>query len=157
LANGKRKAAESFLSDAFHNWFYAGWVVVDNKWATILPEEIRGTWTPVVTTAEFKRGLEILKRRNSTRQHKRKNFYLLAGLIYLMMPNGSELKLTCTTQKPNRSDGGISYYRDTSINAYFLCYNVDVQISGKLHGVHVADEWLPQIRQVYTNDIERYL
>src|SRR5438128_1077912 len=71
------------LSKAFHNWFYAGWVVVDNKWAHILPETIRGSWEPLVSTEEFKRGLAILEKRNKNRQHKSKNFYLLQSLVYL--------------------------------------------------------------------------
>lgn len=32
-ARGKPAARKTALSKAFHNWFYAGWVVVDNDWA----------------------------------------------------------------------------------------------------------------------------
>src|SRR5258708_37994999 len=75
--NGKRKPVVQALSKAFHKWFYAGWVVVDNGWATIAPKTVRGDWEPVVTTEEFELGLAILVRRNEDRDHKPKHFYLL--------------------------------------------------------------------------------
>ena len=41
------------LSYTFHNWFYAGWVVLEADWATILPKTVRGEWEAIVTTEEF--------------------------------------------------------------------------------------------------------
>ena len=55
---GKRTHATNVLSSVFHNWFYAGWVV--SKAAKIGPKHTQGNWTPIVSTEEFERGLEIL-------------------------------------------------------------------------------------------------
>jgi hypothetical protein len=85
------------LSKVFHNWFYAGWVVVDNEWAQIPPKSVRATWEPVVSTEEFELGLAILARRNHTPTPNKRNFYLLQGLIHLQRANGRTVKLTCST------------------------------------------------------------
>jgi hypothetical protein len=82
-ANGKRVPAANKLSDIFRNWFYAGWVVVENKWATIPPKTVRGDWEPVVSTEEFETGLAILQHHNEAREHRPRHFYLLQKLVYL--------------------------------------------------------------------------
>lgn len=70
IKNGQRVAAINTLSKRFRNWFYAGWVVSPK--AGIPPKTIRGNWTPVVTTEELERGIEILaktrRKNNSTAQ-----------------------------------------------------------------------------------------
>ena len=76
------------LSRAFHNWFYAGWVVVDNDWAKIAPKSVRSEWEPIVSTEEFEKGLAILAKRNNKPEPKKKYFYLLQGLVYLEYPDG---------------------------------------------------------------------
>ena len=74
---GKRKANISSLSNIFHNWAYAGWVVsIPNQ---IVPKTLRGNWEPIVTTEEMERGQEILTRRNAHRSVRRKQMYLTPG------------------------------------------------------------------------------
>src|SRR5690606_23409288 len=71
--DGTRRAHISTLSNTFHNWAYAGWVV--SKKNGILPKTQRGTWEPLVTTEEFERGLAILQRRTQHRTYKKKHDY----------------------------------------------------------------------------------
>lgn len=72
-SNGKRTLNISTLSNSFHNWAYAGWVI--SKTNNIPPKTIRGNWDPIVTTEEFELGLEILGRRNQHRRVRRKQDY----------------------------------------------------------------------------------
>lgn len=65
MPSGTRRANISTISNVFHNWMYAGWVVSEKN--KILPKAIRGNWEPIVTTEEFERGLEILERIDITR------------------------------------------------------------------------------------------
>lgn len=109
-ARGKPAARKTALSKAFHNWFYAGWVVVDNDWANIPPKTIRGGWEPVVSTEEFELGLAILAKRNHKPTPQKKHFYLLQGLIYLEQADGRLVKLTCSTPNGSRTANGVSYY-----------------------------------------------
>ncbi|MBZ0275572.1 MAG: recombinase family protein, partial [Anaerolineae bacterium] len=73
-ANGSRKANYNTMSDIFHNWTYAGWIV--NEEAGIPPKTLRGNWEPIVTTEEFEHGLVILEKRTKHKQCKRKHDYL---------------------------------------------------------------------------------
>ena len=75
LPDGKRKYNYNTLSDIYHKWTYAGWVVDDDF--TIPPKTLRGIWEPIVSTEEFERGLAILARRVEYRVVKRKHDYLL--------------------------------------------------------------------------------
>ncbi len=63
-AHGRRTYPLNTISRNFHNWFFAGWIVIETDWATILPKTVRGNWTPVVSTEEFEAGMSILERRN---------------------------------------------------------------------------------------------
>jgi hypothetical protein len=107
---GQRFASLMSLSNAFHNWFYAGWVVAPSDWANIAPKTIRGQWEAIVTTEEFELGLGILARRNQRPTPQKKNFYLLQGLIYMEMPEGELIKLTCGKPNAGRTKDGVSYY-----------------------------------------------
>ena len=80
---GERICRDQLLSRAFHNWFYAGWVVVDNDWLDIKPKTVRGEWEAIVTTEEFERGLAILAQRSHKPMPVKKHFYLLQGLVCL--------------------------------------------------------------------------
>jgi hypothetical protein len=108
--NGQRVPYIQQLSRAFHNWFYAGWVVVNNDWAQIPPKTIRGEWELIASTEEFEKGLAILAKRNNKPEPKKKYFYLLQGLVYLEYPDGKVRKLTCGTPNRKRKSGGVSYY-----------------------------------------------
>jgi hypothetical protein len=104
LPNGTRRANISTISNVFHNWMYAGWVVSEKN--KIPPKTIRGNWEPLVTTDEFERGLEILERRNTHRIAKRRHDYLLKGIIYYIGYDGYEVKLTGSTSNTYRRGGG---------------------------------------------------
>lgn len=82
-ANGKRIHSSSLLSRTFHNWMYAGWLVVSNDIMEIPPKTVAGDWEPIVSTEVFEAGLVILDRRNRKREPRKKHFYLLQGLVYL--------------------------------------------------------------------------
>jgi hypothetical protein len=95
-ASGKRKHNISTLSNTFHNWTYAGWVVSLKN--NIPPKTIRGNWEPLVTTEEFERGLEILARRSQNRDARRRQDYLLKGMIfYSKSESSSFVRLTGST------------------------------------------------------------
>src|SRR5258708_762875 len=103
---GECIARDTLLSRAFHNWFYAGWVVAENAWVTIKPKTVRGDWQPIVSTDEFERGLPILAQRNHKQMPNKKYFYLLQGLVYLKVDN-RRIKLTCGRPNANRKDGRV--------------------------------------------------
>ncbi|MHB8624616.1 MAG: recombinase family protein [Aggregatilineales bacterium] len=156
--SGKRHfPGTKYLSNAFHNWFYAGWLVVDNSWLTVAPKEIRGNWQPVVSTEDFERGLAILARRNKQRAHKTRHFYLLQGLVYLEVADGSVRKLTCSTSNASREGGGVPYYCVPSSNLNFLCHQVDSQLARWMGRVQVDNRYLPVIRETYRADVDQFL
>ena len=156
-AEGKRQAAAKFLSYAFHNWFYAGWLVVDNNWETVPPKTRRGNWEPVVSTEEFERGLAILEKRNKNRQHKTRNFYLLQQLLFVPGKDGELEKLTCSTSNTSRKGGGTSYYRIHSIDKIIPCTLLDDQIHTWMHNIQVEEKHLPAIREAYRADVTAVL
>ena len=154
--DGERVPYIQKLSKVFHNWFYAGWVVADNDWAQISPKTIRGEWEPVVSTEDFEQGLAILALRNNVPSPRKKHFYLLQGLVWLEYPNGSTKKLTCGTPNAKRQSGGVPYYCISSSNKNFMCHEVDEQIPEHLRAIQVDPALLPQIRQAYLADVDRY-
>ena len=157
LASGKRKYNISTLSNTFHNWTYAGWVVSLKN--NIPPKTIRGKWEPLVTTEEFEKGLQILARRNQNRSAKRKQDYLLKGMIfYSKSERGGLVRLTGSTSNAGRPKGGTPYYRVASAGgASFLCRDVDDQIHSELTRIQVDPEMLPLIRASYTHELAQKL
>jgi DNA invertase Pin-like site-specific DNA recombinase len=156
LKTGKRRQNYSTLSDSFHKWVYAGWVVDDAY--TIPPKTLRGTWEPIVSTEEFERGLEILARRIQHRVSKRKHDYLLKGLIFFESPYTGKLrKLTGSTSNTGRSGGGTAYYCVPSSEFNLLCSDIDNQIPKALEKIQVNPKLLPAIREAYSNDLARNL
>jgi Recombinase len=151
---GRRRHASAIVARIFHNWFYAGWVVIDTDWATIEPKTLRGNWTPIVTTEEFETGLAILKRRDQRRNYKEKRLYLLQGLIYLQDAKGELSRLRCSTPNAGRKSGGVSYYTTPDSRIHMLCREVDAQVAAHLHLIQVDEQYLPQIRQAYIDDLD---
>mgnify|MGYP006272326241 CR=1 FL=1 len=147
---GKRTHATNRLSDVFHNWFYAGWVV--SKSAGIEPKTIRGNWKPVVTTEEFEQGIAILDKRKRKRNPKRKHFYLLRKIIYLQQGK-RHLRLSGSTSNINRPTGGNAYYCIPGSDVNIPCEIVDAQIPGLIHKISVDAQYLDPIRQTYRDDI----
>jgi hypothetical protein len=154
--DGQRIPYIQQLSRAFHNWFYAGWVVANNDWAKIPPKTVRGEWEPIVSTEEFERGLSILARRVHLPMPQKKRFYLLQGLVYVEYADDALRKLTCGTPNAQRPSGGVAYYCIPSSDQNFLCRTVDNQIPDHLRAVQVDPVLLPQIRQAYLSDVGRY-
>lgn len=153
---GERTAYIQQLSRVFHNWHYAGWVVVDNDWANIPPKTVKAEWDPVVSTEEFEQGLAILAKRSHMPTPNKRYFYLLQGLVYLQQADGKIRKLSCGRPNANRARGGVSYYCIQSSNQNFLCWKVDEQIPEHLQAIQVDPELIPEIRKVYLADMSKY-
>ena len=143
------------LSRAFHNWFYAGWVVAQNEWVNIAPKTVKGEREAVVSTEEFERGLAILAQRTFRPMPNKRHFYLLQGLVYLEM-DGKLRKLTCGKPNANRERGGVSYYCVPSSATNFLCHLIDAQIFEHVQAIQVSPELLPKLRTLYVSDVARY-
>jgi DNA invertase Pin-like site-specific DNA recombinase len=150
--NGTRSSAKNSLSRIFHNWFYAGWVV-SNK-AGIPPKTVRGQWKQIVTTEQFERGLEILKKRMRNKAPRHRHIYLLSGLIYCDCPQlGKQLRMTGSTPNSGRESGGISYYRIERHNVRLVCRMVDANVAKELLKVQIVPDMIPIIREYYTQEL----
>lgn len=152
-AVGKRKTNISSLSNIFHCWTYAGWVV--SKTNNIAPKTIRGNWEPIVTTEEMERGQEILNRRNAHRSVRRKQLYMLQGMIFYESANSRrDTRLTCSTSNAGRSGRGTSYYRVSGAGEVsFLCRDVDARVADEMMRVQVNPDLMPIIRSAYTHEL----
>lgn len=155
-ATGSRRPNISTLSNTFHNWTYAGWVVSLRN--NIPPKTIRGNWEPLVTTEEFERGLEILARRSQNRDARRRQDYLLKGIIFYSKNESSFVRLTGSTSNAGRTNGGTPYYRvATAGGVSFLCRDVDEQIPLELMRIQVDPDLIPLIRTSYTHELAQRL
>jgi hypothetical protein len=154
--NGRRVPNVSALSRAFHNWFYAGWVVIDTDWGQIPPKTVRGSWQPIVTTDEFEAGLAILDKRNRERCHHKKHFYMLQGRIFLQTEPDTVIKLTCSMPNANRDRGGVAYYCVPSSNSNFLCHEIDKQVAAWMHNIEVGEQYLCQLREAYLAELKGF-
>ncbi len=151
-ATGKRKQNINTLSTIFHNWAYAGWVVSERN--GIAPKTLRGAWEALISTEEFERGLAILERRNNHRMVRRKQEYLLSGLIHYRDSEGKLTRLTGSTSNAGRSGGGTPYYRIAAAGGVsFLCCEVDERVGRELARIQVDPDLLPLIRAAYTTDL----
>ena len=157
-ANKKRKANYNTLSDIFHNWTYAGWIV--NEEEGILPKTLRGDWEPIVSTEEFERGLAILARRSRRKHAKRVHDYLLKGLVFLTahskdatQPGDKLYKLTGSTSNPGRSSGGTAHYRLEKHPVHFLCNEIESQLADHLKHVQIDTDLLQPIREHYISEV----
>ncbi len=152
-ATGKRKTNISSLSNMFHCWTYAGWVV--SKPNQIAPKTIRGNWEPIITTEEMERGQEILARRIAHRSVRRKQMYLLQGMIFYAGKNRQkEVRLTCSTSNAGRSGRGTPYYRVSGAGEVsFLCRDIDAQVAQEMICIQVDPDLMPIIRSAYTHEL----
>lgn len=152
LKNGKRKPNISTLSNTFHNWAYAGWIV--SKANGIRPRTIQGNWEQLVTTEEFERGLAILSKRNELRRVRRKHDYLLSGMVYFRHNDGRLVRLTCSTSNAGCSLGGTAYYRIAAAKEVsFLCSDIDIHVAEEMNKVQIDPELIPLIRACYTHEL----
>ena len=150
--NGKRKANISTLSSIFHNWAYAGWIVSTHN--NIAAKTLCGKWEPLVSTEEFERGLEILARRNQHRKVRRKQEYLLTGMLYYKSPVGKFTRLTGQTPNASRPGGGTPSYRIAVAGGVcFLCSDLDSRVAAQIARIQVDPALIPLIRASYTQDL----
>jgi hypothetical protein len=151
--DGCRTDATSTVSRVFHNWFYAGWIVIDNKTTTINPKELSGNWEPIVTTEEFEAGLRILAHRCHNKTPDRRHFYLLQGKIYLLKDDEAEVKLYCSTSNPKRKGGGTSYYCLYGTHINIGCKNVDDQLADWLQHIQVSEASISDLRIAFEEEV----
>ena len=155
-STGKRKANINSLCNIFHNWTYAGWVVSLKN--GVLPKTVRGNWEPIVTTEEFERAQKILARRNAHRIVRRKQFYLLTGLIFYRQSNGKLRRMTGSTSNAGRRGGGTSYYRiEGAGEASLLCSLIDAAVEREICLIQIEPALIPFIRASYTKEIQAYM
>lgn len=149
---GKRLTACNRLHRILHNPFYAGWVV--SKRFGIVFGEIRGKWEPIVSTHEFERGLEILRRHDHQKVRNQRHFYLSCGLLWLR-EKGREYKVYDTT--PSGKFRSYSYYMTRAKvlgkKIHIPCKTIDQQIPQWLAGIAVNAKLLPDIKEVYRNQV----
>jgi hypothetical protein len=145
------------LTKTFHNWFYAGWIVVDNNMTCIPPKTLRGNWEAIVTTEMFEQGLMILAKRDHKPIPHKKHFYLLQGMVYLERANGHLVKLSCGRPNCQRTPDGVTYYCIPSSAINFPCHLIDAQIAAYLAHCQVATEHIPHIRKAYVQDVKNHL
>lgn len=144
------------LSKAFRNWFYAGWVVVDNDWVVIRPKTVRGDWEPIVSTEDFERGLRLLAEPNHAPMPRKKHFYLLQGLLCVEYASGELHAMVSSTSNPSRKGGGTAYYRTFKSEFHFPCADVERQLTNQISAIQISPALLPRIRCAYLRDIARY-
>ncbi len=147
-----RSYATNTLSNIFHNWTYAGWVVSEE--ADIPPKTIRGNWEALISTEEFEHGLAILQERNNKPDPQHKHVYLLTGMLYLQPPGESRLiRLTGSTPNSGRKNGGTSYYCVKSSDINLLCQPIDACVATAIQVIQVHPDLIPAIRKYYTEEI----
>jgi DNA invertase Pin-like site-specific DNA recombinase len=153
---GEHRGHIQLLSKVFHNWIYAGWVVIETEWVNIPPKTIRGDWEPMISTEDFERGLAILAQRRTLPMPSKKHFYVLQGLIYLEREGQEPRKLTCSTPNANRARGGVPYYCIMGTGINILCRVVDDQLKEHLKRVQIDPSIVPDLRKAYVTDITRF-
>jgi hypothetical protein len=151
---GRRKNASNRLYDIFHNPFYAGWVF--SKRFGIPKGEVRGKWEPIVTTDEFDRGVEILRRKNLQKSRYRRHFYLLRNLLWVSV-NGRRYRLYCST--PTGRTQSYSYYithaKPNGKKIHIPSEPIEEQIPTWLRNITVNTELLVPIRELYQTQLNQ--
>ncbi len=156
LRDGTRRCHVSTLSNTFHNWAYAGWVV--SKTNGLMPKTTRGNWEPLVSTEDFEHGVEILDKRIEHRTRKQKHDYLLTGLAYYQRRDGRLVRLTGSTSNSGRPGGGTSYYRLASAGGVsFLCSVIEARVAEEFALIQVNPELIPMIRESFTQELMEQL
>ncbi|MDR3576141.1 MAG: recombinase family protein [Anaerolineaceae bacterium] len=152
---GKRRNARSNLHNIFHNPFYAGWAVSQSF--GIAYGEIRGQWDPLISTTEYEKGIEVLRKHDDQKSRIKKQFYLLRNLLWVNL-DGKFYKLYGTT--PTGRSKSYSYYATQTKgtnekNLHVPCGIVDNQIPDWLSGIMVDHQLIPAIREIYKNQVKQ--
>jgi hypothetical protein len=118
--------------------------------------EIRGKWDPTITTEEFERGIEILKKHDSEKSRKRRHFYLLRNLLYIK-ENGKNYKMYGST--PSGRSQSYAYYithaKPKGKKLHIPCEKVEAELPRWLAGISVTPELVPAIQEVYQTQVNR--
>jgi DNA invertase Pin-like site-specific DNA recombinase len=151
---GNRFQALNRLHDIFRNPFYAGWVVSPRF--GIPAGEVRGQWERIVTTEEFDRGVEILRRNGLEKSRYKRHFYLLRNLLWVQV-NGKQHKMFGST--PSGRSQSYSYYitkaKPKGTKLRIPCDVVDVQIHNWLQAIAVDPQLVPAIRELYQSQVNQ--
>jgi len=143
---------ENVLSRIFHTPFYTGWVVSDRFGIRL--GEVRGDWDPIVTTEEFKRGIDILREHDTEKSRVRSCFYLLRGLLWIQK-DGKNHKMFGST--PRGRSHSYAYYithaKPDGKKIHIPCERVDTQIPAWVQSIQIDSKDLPAIREVYSTQL----
>ena len=141
------------LHQIFHNPFYAGWVVSERF--GIKFKDIRGQWKSIITTEEYERGIEILRKHDLEKSRKKKHHYALRNLLWVKT-NGRTYKMYGSSPKPRKRN--YSYYithaKPNGSQIRIPCVVIDDQISSWLEGIQVDEELLPDIQAIYRAEVQ---
>jgi len=151
--NGRRRVAEGRLHKIFHSPFYAGWMVSERF--GIKFGEVRGTWEPTVTTEEYRRGVDILRKHDVQKSRVKRHLYLLRGLLWINV-EGKDYKMYGST--PRGRTHTYPYYithaKPMGQKVHIPCGNIDERIPGWLRGLVIDPDRVEGIRSVYMEQVK---
>lgn len=149
---GKRRHAKTYLSNIFHNPYYAGWIVsakLKISWG-----EVRSAAEALIEEDQWLQAQEILKGRLRSKT-KSEHDYLLQGLLWLNVGDDEAYPLHCmhVTQK------NLDYYwlakervgMETGL--YLPSDEVEAQVPALLESIAVDEEYIPELQKRYTRNI----
>ncbi len=72
--------------------------------------------------------------------------------------DGPLKKLTCSASNKHRPRGGVvSHYCDYSHAPFFICRDIDAQMSERMHSIQIEKELLPRIHRMFKKEVEERL
>ena len=152
--SNRRKTAKNRLHKIFHHPFYAGWVTSDRF--NIKMGEIRGKWEPAVSTDQFERGLEILRKHDLNKSRKKRLQYLLRNLIWVQVGE-KQYKMYGST--PTGRSQSYSYYithaKPEGRAVRLHTKLVDEKIENWISGVVIEQQCIQEIRETYQSQLKR--
>lgn len=150
-----RKTAKNRLQEIFHHPFYAGWAV--SKRFDIKPGEVRGNWEPAISNAEYKRGIEILRKHDYNKSRQKRKLYLLRNLLWVQVGD-KQYKMYGST--PSGRTQSYSYYithaRSLGSAVRVKTEIVDRQIEEWVAGVVISPDMVSRVREVYNSELNRF-
>src|SRR5690606_11370829 len=86
---------------------------------------------------------------------RRKQFYLLTGLVFYRQQNGELRRMSGSTSSAGRRSGGTPYYRiEGAGEASFLCAVIDAAVEREIRLIQVEPALIPLIRTSYTRELQ---
>jgi len=152
--SSQRETAKNRLHRIFHHPFYAGWVVSDRF--DIKMGEIKGQWEAAVTTDQFERGKEILRKHDHNKSRQKRIHYLLRNLLWVQVGE-KQYKMYGST--PTGRSRSYSYYithvKPNGSTMLLQTNIIDDQIENWISHVVVDAKRIPEIREVYQAQLKR--